>query len=96
MPRLIWTPAALRDLTRLRDFLVANNPIAAERAIATIRQGVRLLADHPEIGRPAEDMPLGFREWPIGFGAGGYIAVYRIDAKEVVILTVRHGKEAGD
>ena len=71
------------------------NPDAARRAIAVIRQGVRLLRDHPEVGRPAETMPLGFREWPIGFGAYGYLALYRLDGSNVVILAVRHGRELG-
>ncbi len=93
MPRLIWTPAALRDVARLRAFLVPKNPDAARRAAATIRQGVKLLSDHPEAGRPSEDMPHEFREWSIGFGSGGYIALYHFDGTEVVILAVRHGRE---
>ena len=40
-------------------------------------------------------MPMEFREWPIGFGSGGYIVLYRYDSDDVVILAVRHEKEAG-
>lgn len=95
MPRLIWTPAALRDIARLRAFLAPKNPEAAQRAVAAIRQGVKLLRDHPEVGRPVEAMAPEFREWPIGFGSGGYVALYHFDGTEVVILAVRHGREAG-
>ena len=31
----------------------------------------------------------------IEFGGGGYVAFYRYDGGDVVILTVRHVKEAG-
>jgi hypothetical protein len=29
------------------------------------------------------------------FGSGGYVALYRFDGEEVIILAVRHGREAG-
>jgi len=95
MPRLIWTPEALQDLARRHRFLAPKNPDAARRAMAAIRQGVKLLGAHPEAGRPIEDLPPAFREWPIGFGAAGYVALYRFDGAQVVILAVRHGREAG-
>ena len=95
MPRLIWSSRALRDVSRPHAFLKPKSPAAAARAIKAIREGVRLLAAHPEAGRPAEDMEPTFREWPISFGAGGYVALYRYHGGEVVILAVRHGREEG-
>ena len=94
MPRLIWSRTALQDVARLHSFLEAKNADAARRAAAAIRQGVRLLAAHPEAGRPADDMPEGFRQWPISFGRSGYVVLYRYD-KDVVLLAVRHGREQG-
>lgn len=94
MPRLIWSPAALRDVERLHRFLAAKNRPAAQRAIKAIRGGVGLLASHPEAGRAAADMT-DFREWPISFGSHGYLVLYRQDGENVVILAVRHGLEAG-
>ncbi|GGF13922.1 plasmid stabilization protein [Aliidongia dinghuensis] len=95
MPRLIWSPAALRDVARLHGFLKPKNPDAASRAVKAIRQGVRLLGTHPQAGRPAEDMPPEFREWPVGFGSGSYLVMYRYDGRDVVLLAVRHEREAG-
>lgn len=95
MPRLIWSPKALADVDWLHGFLTQKDRDAARRAVATIRAGVRILARHPEIGRPAEDMPPEFREWPMRFGAGGYVAFYRYDGDVVVVLAVRHSREAG-
>ena len=54
-----------------------------------------MLAMHPEIGRPVEEMPPEFREWFVRFGDGGYVTLYRFDGELVAILAVRHGKEAG-
>lgn len=41
------------------------------------------------------DMPEHFREWNIRFGKAGYIACYRVDENGVIILAIRHHKEAG-
>ena len=96
MPRLIWSPSALRDVSRLHRFLALRNPDAATRAIKVIRQGIKLLERHPEAGRPADGLPIEFREWSLDFGSAGYIARYRLDGAAVVIIAVRHGKEFDD
>ncbi|RLQ21723.1 type II toxin-antitoxin system RelE/ParE family toxin [Seongchinamella sediminis] len=94
MPRVIYAPAAIRDLERLRAFLRHRNPAAAKRAAQAITQGVRALGLQPHIGRLIDDLPEQFRDWPIDFGDSGYIARYRIDGNTVVILAIRHQKEA--
>lgn len=93
MPRLIWSPLALRDVSRLYRFLAPSHREAAIRAIKSIRQGVKLLEQHPGAGRPVEGLPPEFREWPLDFGAGGYVALYRVAGKRVVILAIRHARE---
>jgi len=95
MPRLKWSPNGLRDVARLHDFLAPKSRSAAKRAVKVIRQGVKLLGKFPEMGRPVEELPEDFREWVIEFGSGAYGSLYRFDGKEVVILAVRHGREAG-
>ena len=95
MPRLIWAPSALQDVQRVYRFLAEKNMGAAKRAAKAIREGVKILANQPEIGRPVEEMELEYREWLIDFGDSGYIALYRYDGRMAVILAVRHQKEAG-
>ena len=56
---------------------------------------LKIIAQHPEIGRPAEEMDPEYREWLISFGDSGYIALYRYDGNTAVVLAVRHQKEAG-
>ncbi|MCF1482909.1 MULTISPECIES: type II toxin-antitoxin system RelE/ParE family toxin [Rhizobium/Agrobacterium group] len=95
MPGLIWAPAALADISRLHRFVASKNKDAAKRAVSAIRHGVKLLEQHPEAGRPLEDMPPEFREWAIEFGSGSYIVLYRFRGEDVIILAVRHSREAG-
>ena len=95
MPRLIWSPRALRDVQRLHRFLAESNADAARRAVQAIRQGVKVLAAQPGIGRPVEEMEPEFRVWLIDFGDSGYVAMYRIDGSTAVLLAVRHQREAG-
>jgi plasmid stabilization system protein ParE len=95
MPPLKWSQPALLDVARLHEFLFLKNQDAAKRAVKAIRQGVKALGKHPEIGRMAEEMPPGFREWVIEFGTGAYIVLYHYDGKQIVLLAIRHGREAG-
>ena len=95
MPHLIWSQPALLDVARLHAFLAPQSQDAAKRAVKAIRQGIKALGKHPEIGRPIEEMPIEFREWVIEYGQGAYVALYRYDGEQVVILAVRHGCEAG-
>jgi plasmid stabilization system protein ParE len=95
MPHIRWSQPALLDVARLHEFLASKNPEAAQRAVKTIHQGVKALSKHPEIGRPLEELPPEFREWLIEFGQGVYVTLYHYDGKQVVILAVRHGREAG-
>jgi plasmid stabilization system protein ParE len=95
MPRLIWSPAALRDIQRLYRFIAPKNPSAATRAVRAIREGMQIVAEHPEAGKPLENMAPEYREWLIGFGDSGYVALYRLEGDLAVVLAVRHQREAG-
>lgn len=75
MARVIWTRPALHDVARLRRFLAPKNPDAARRAVRTIRDGVKALAAHPELGRQADGLPPEFREWFVPFGQSGYLTL---------------------
>lgn len=95
MPQVIYSASFVRDIERLKTFLSPNNPAAAKRAGETIVKSLRILGTEPQVGRPIEDMPEAFREWPIKFGDSGYIVRYRIQGEQVILLRVRHQKEAG-
>lgn len=97
MPRLIWSPSALRDVQCLYRFLAEKNSDAARRAAKAIRDGVKIFSRQPGVGRPIDDMDAEYREWLIDFGDSGYVAIYRYaaDQRTAVILAVRHQREIG-
>jgi plasmid stabilization system protein ParE len=76
-------------------FLSPRTATQPSERVKAIRVGMRALGRHPEIGRPVEELPPEFREWVIEFGDSAYVALYRYDGKQIVILAVRHGREAG-
>ena len=93
MPHLIWWPEALADVQSFHRFLAAKNPDAARRAASAIRVGMQIVADHPDVGRPVDDTDTEFREWPISFGASGYVALYRLEQDTALVVAVRHQRE---
>lgn len=95
MPRLIWSPSALRDIQHAYRFLLEKNPAAAQQAAIAIRESVNILAQRPEVGRPIQEMEPEYREWPIAFGSSGYVALYHYDGQTAIIVSVRHQREAG-
>jgi plasmid stabilization system protein ParE len=85
---------ALHDLERLFDFVAETDPDRARARLSSVRAAFEVLADHPLLGRVAED---GRRELVLSRGKYGYIAKYRwLPAEDVVlVLAVRHQREAG-
>ena len=94
MARVELTERALADLERPFDFIATEDPRRARERLLSVRQAFELLADHPLLGRVAED---GRRELVLARGRYGYLAKYRwLAADEVVLnLAVRHQLEAG-
>jgi toxin ParE1/3/4 len=92
--RVEITPEALADFERLFDFLALHDPRQARARMLSVRRALELLADHPLLGREAED---GHRDLLLARGRHGYIARYRwLPAADVVlVLAVRHQREAG-
>ena len=95
MPQIVYTPQSQTDILRCYHFLFEKDREAACAAVKTIRQSLRILQRHPEIGRPAKGRPEGFREWNIEFGKSGYVALYHFDGHEIVVLAIKHQKEFG-
>lgn len=95
MPPVKFAPGALRDLERLHDFLQSKNPIVSQKVAKTIVRSVQTLEKYPQVGRPADNMDPEYRELVISFGQSGYVALYRFDGENVVILAIRHQLEAG-
>lgn len=94
MARISYGSRALSDLERISDFLSDQGLETQLQALDLIDEAITILARHPMIGRKAEH---GMRELLISQGKTGYVALYshEIDSDVVLILAVRHQREAG-
>lgn len=94
MARLIYSSRAFSDLDRLADFLIDADPVAAGETVELITEAMAILKRHPLIGRPVDD---DLRELVISRGRTGYVALYsyEIEHDAVLILAIRHQREAG-
>ncbi len=87
MKKIRWLRLALTDLEEILSFISADNPKAAVKIAARIRQCVTLLSDQPGLGRPGR-VP-NTRELVIA--GTPFIIPYRVVADEIQILRVIHG-----
>ena len=84
-------PQARSDLPRLKDFLVGKSPRAARRAAEAIEAAIRSLADFPHRGRNSDRE--GHKELIVRYGRDGYVILYRVDQRSVVVARIFHGLE---
>lgn len=94
MAKLTYSPRALADLKRLTDFLMETDVAAALETADLITEAVKVLRNHPLIGRPVDAT---LRELVISRGHSGYVALYSFERVDdaVLVLAVRHQREAG-
>lgn len=89
-----FTKAAREDLKRLYGFLVDKDVHAAEHALEAINKAIDLLKTFPFTCRKAKTDSPFLRELVITFGSNGYVALFEIEANNIVtILAVRHQRE---
>ena len=83
MPYMIrWTANALSGLVRAHAFLAEVDAEAAQKALDAIEAATDVLEpDH--------------RELLIPFGGSGYAVFYEVQGEEVLILALKHQREAG-
>ena len=90
---LRFSPEAVEDLVRLREFIEKNNPSAAQRIARDLLLGIEKLKVFPEIGLKVARAfePHRIRDLYIG----NYTVRYLIGDGEIVVLRLWHGKENG-
>lgn len=93
MAKIMYTPAALRDLEQIGDYIAEDlqNPTAALDTVNKIQDGIDKLAEFPQMGAP-----LSARYEDVGdyryLVCGNYLAFYREEAENVYIDRVMYGK----
>jgi len=88
--RIIWSPLAVDRASEIADYIVQDKPSAAEKWIDTVFFRVEQLKSSPEIGRIVREInDSQFRELIYG----NYRIIYRIETKQIFVLTIRHGRQ---
>ena len=88
--KIIWSPLAVDRSSEIADYIAQDKPSAAEKWINTVFSKVEQLKSSPEIGRLVPELNnTQFR----GIIYGNYRIIYRIEKKQISILTIRHGKQ---
>ena len=86
--QVIWSPTALRQISRIYAYLAEFNPPAAQDIAQRLLKAGDSLASFPRRGRRVPGTAL--REWPL---VDPYIIRYRIAGEVIRILQVRHGRQ---
>lgn len=86
-----YTPEAIGDLIRLREFIEHKNPQAAQRIATGLLKGIKQLKTFPHLGVEVTEAPNP--EIVRDLIMGNYIARYLISTNEIHILRIWHHKE---
>jgi len=88
--RIIWSPLAVDRASEIADYIARDKPSAAKKWIDTVFSKVEQLKSSPETGRIIPEInDSQFRELIYG----NYRIIYRIETKQISILTIRHGRQ---
>ncbi|HEY4583852.1 MAG TPA: type II toxin-antitoxin system RelE/ParE family toxin [Lysobacter sp.] len=86
--RLIYSPEAVQDLARLRQFIAEKDPTAATRTAAELVARIEQLLTFPEMGRPVLQCPEPGAVRDFVFGS--YIVRYTVHPSALAILRIWH------
>ena len=89
--KLVYTEEAITDLKRLREFIAAHNPNAANKVAKGLIEKIALLLDFPKIGAPVQQAPLPETIRDMVFN--NYIVRYSIHPNTIIILRLWPGRE---
>ncbi len=85
-----WSPLAISRLSEIAKYIAQDNPVAAERWVNKIFALVEKLSDFPERGRMVPEINNKMIREVI---SGNYRVIYKLEDREISILTVRHVKQ---
>jgi len=86
-----YSPEAVQDLRRLREFIEVKNPRAAQKAASTILKGIHQLESFPMLGTKVLRAPNP--EIVRDLVIGNYLVRYLVHEKEVYVLRIWHQRE---
>jgi addiction module RelE/StbE family toxin len=87
--RVVWSARALADVESIAAFISSDSPAYAKIVVKKIVKLTRQLARFPESGREVpEFQDPSLRE----LLAYSYRIIYKVEAEQVIIASVIHGK----
>ena len=89
MRQLSWGQRAKRDLEKIQDFWLPEDPDFVGTLLTSILRSGRFLIETPGAGSPVDKS--GLRKWRLG--RTPYLIFYRVSKHEVRIVRVRHEHE---
>lgn len=93
MAKISYSPAALRDLEHIGDYIAAElkNPSAALHTVEKLQDGIDKLADFPQMGTLLSARYADVSDYRF-IVSGNYLAFYRENAEMVHIDRIIYGK----
>jgi len=91
--KVIWSPLAIDRAVEQAHVIAQDKPGAAARWLDGVFDATESLADLPKLGRMVPELK---KEDHRELSYGSYRIIYRIDAKQISILTVRHSRRLLD
>lgn len=88
--KIVWSPLAVERASEIAEYIAQDKPAAAVKWINVVFSKVERLSSSPEIVRVVPEIKDDhFRELIYG----NYRIIYRIEKKQISILTIRHGRQ---
>jgi len=88
--RLVFLSLAVEDLTKIREYIIENNPAAARQVAARLKQIIKNLVLMPNLGKPGR--VFGTRELLTPkIEKTVYVVVYRVKETRLEILRILPG-----
>jgi toxin ParE1/3/4 len=88
--RINWSPLALERITDIADFISQDKPKAALNWIDSVFDSIDKISSFPKNGRIAPEVNReDIRETFVGDSR----VIFRLQKKQISVLTVRHGKQ---
>ena len=88
MRRIVYRPSALEALVAIHDYIAVDDPHAAKRVVAGIRNSISYLAQFEYMGRPG--VVPNTRELVVP--RSRYIVAYEI-REDIEIIKIYHGRQ---
>jgi len=88
--KIIWSPQAADDLVENNKYIARENPDAARVIVNNIYESRKRIKEFPTQGRVVPE--IGQKDIREIF-CGSYRIIYQIEAKNILILTIRHMKQ---